>query len=55
MSGNGRKKLNVLHAMFLVFNSGLSEITTAMAVNLFSILNDRITSQVCMYMVLIIV
>ena len=49
VSGNGREMLNVLHATFLVYNSGLSKITTAIAVDLFRLLNDRITSQVCAY------
>ena len=43
----GREKLNVLHAMFLVYNSGMSEATTAIAVDLFRLLNYKVSSQVC--------
>ena len=46
VSGDERKKLDVLHATFLVYNSGLSEKTTAISVDLYRLLNDRLKSQV---------
>ena len=46
VAGNERERLNVLHVTFLVYNSDQSKNTTEIAIDLFRLLNDRITSQV---------
>ena len=41
-----RNGLAVLHVTFLVYNSGIREVTTAAAIKLFKMLNVKVTSKV---------